>query len=70
MDGAKLSNDPLTRKFIEEGDSVHVYLGPDQHGIVNVLRDGKEVNALLTHKDVADIDEGWSIEGKKEDVLN
>lgn len=33
------------------------------------LKGGKEINAVLTHKDSADIDEGWMVPGRKEDVM-
>ncbi|EXJ54836.1 uncharacterized protein A1O5_12902 [Cladophialophora psammophila CBS 110553] len=67
--GALFRDDPLTAKYLEQGDCVHVYLAPDMHGIVNVLRGGDEVNLMITHKDVADIDEGWMQPGNPEDVL-
>lgn len=51
------------------GDSIHLHLGPDMHGFVVGLGDGKNINAVLTHKDEANIDEGWSFPGKKSDIL-
>ncbi|GME43896.1 FAD/NAD(P)-binding domain-containing protein [Neofusicoccum parvum] len=69
MEGETFRDDPLTAPFVENGDSIHLYLGPDLHGFVTCLRDGKWINAVLTHKDDADIDEGWSFPGKKSDIL-
>lgn len=51
------------------GDCVHVWVGPDMHGFVTSQRNGEEINAVLTHKDSADIEEGWSVPGKRQDVL-
>lgn len=67
--GALLRDDPLTAKYLENGDCVHVYLAPDMHGIINVLRDGEEVNMMLTHKDTGDVEEGWMQPGNIDDVL-
>lgn len=51
------------------GDQLHLYLGPDVHGFITSLRDGEEINAVLTHKDEGNVDEGWTEPGKKEEVL-
>lgn len=34
------------------------------------MRGGTKISATLTHKDLADVDEGWSFPGKREDVLS
>jgi salicylate hydroxylase len=39
------------------------------HGFITTLRDGEEINAVLTHKDTGDVDEGWTKAGKRDDVL-
>lgn len=49
---------------------MNVWVGPDVHGLVTTVCDGAQINAVLTHKDEADIAEGWSTQGKREDVLN
>ncbi|KAF4547592.1 FAD-binding domain-containing protein 22 [Elsinoe fawcettii] len=69
MDGNLLKDDPIAGKFVASGDQMSLFLGPDMHGFVNTLRDGKEVNAVLTHKDVADVPESWSEPGDIQDVL-
>jgi salicylate hydroxylase len=33
------------------------------------VRDGTEINAVLTHKDTADISEGWNFPANREDIL-
>lgn len=50
-------------------DQCHLWIGADLHGYVTTLQGGAQINAVLTHKDVADIEEGWSFPGKREDVL-
>lgn len=39
------------------------------HGFVTTIRDGEEINAVLTHKDDADISEGWNVPGHREEIL-
>lgn len=50
-------------------DTTQLWIGPDLHGFVTTIRDGTEINAVLTHKDDADISEGWNVPGKREDIL-
>ena len=61
-------DDPLVGPLLEK-DSTQLWIGPDLHGFVTLIRDGKEINAVLTHKDVADISEGWNFPAKREDIL-
>ncbi|PNS15936.1 Ubiquinone biosynthesis monooxygenase COQ6, mitochondrial [Sphaceloma murrayae] len=69
MPASLLRDDPVAGKFLANGDSMRLFLAPDMHGFVVTLRDGQEVNAVLTHKDQADVEESWSAPGRKEDVL-
>ncbi|VUC25705.1 unnamed protein product [Clonostachys rosea] len=69
VDAAFVADDPVIRKFLQNGDSIRLFLAPDMHGFITTLRHGKEINAVLTHKDVADVEEGWTQPGKREDVL-
>ena len=55
---------------IASGDSIHLWVGPDVHGLVTTVCDGAQINAVLTHKDVADVAEGWSEPGNRQDVLD
>lgn len=50
-------------------DTNQLWIGPDLHGFVTVLRDCTEINAVLTHKDEADISEGWNFPGYRKDIL-
>ncbi|EXJ53392.1 uncharacterized protein A1O5_13381 [Cladophialophora psammophila CBS 110553] len=68
MDGELLKSDALAEKFLDN-DAIRLFIAPDMHGFVTTLRNGKEVNAVLTHKDEADIEEGWNKRGDIKDVL-
>ncbi|KAH7155949.1 salicylate hydroxylase [Dactylonectria macrodidyma] len=68
VDAKAVSEDPLTAKFVKQ-DKIRLFLAPDMHCIITTLRNGSEVNAVLTHKDTADIEEGWNKPGDKADVL-
>jgi len=63
----RLKDDPALNHFTKK-DYINVWIGPDMHGFVTSLRNGKEINWVLTHKDEANIDEGWAIPGNMEDV--
>lgn len=54
--------------YINNGDCVNIWIGPDMHLVQNTLRDGEEFNWILTHKDSADIAESWFTEGNMDDV--
>lgn len=69
MDTELVKDDPLIAKFFEGGDTLRLFLAPDMHGFIATLRNGKEINAVLTHKDSTDVDESWTQPGSKEDVL-
>ncbi|CAN8102199.1 unnamed protein product [Discula destructiva] len=71
MDAAPFRADPVTKCFFDspDEDQMHVWVGPDLHGLVLTVQNGKYINAVFTHKDVGDVEEGWSFPGKKEDVL-
>lgn len=58
VDADAVSDDPLIAKFLRDGDSLRLFLAPDMHGFITTLRNGKEINAVLTHKDVGDFEEG------------
>ena len=68
VDGAEILKDPVTAKFGGR-EKLSLFLAPDMHCIIGCLRQGKFVNAVLTHKDDANIEEGWNQPGRKEDVL-
>jgi salicylate hydroxylase len=65
--GERLKDDPLVARFLEQ-DLIYAWIGPDMHGFVTSLRDGKEINWVLTHRDHANVDEGWAIPGNMDDV--
>lgn len=70
-DSSSLKEDPeIYEAFMKDGDSTTAFLGPDCHGFVVYTRG--QLNVVLTHKDdhdLADITEGWSVPGNKEDAL-
>ena len=70
MNGDLLKDDPLVGKWIDGGDSIHLFLGTDMHGFVTVLRDGRELNAVLTHKDDFDVEESWNAPGEYDSVVS
>jgi salicylate hydroxylase len=49
---------------------MNLWIGADLHGFVSTLRGGKDINAVLTHKDVSDVAEGWNFPGNRQDVLD
>jgi hypothetical protein len=64
---------PITRHLITDippgGDRRDVWIGPDVHFISVCVKNGKEFSWKVTHKDDADVEEGWVLRGNKEDVL-
>ncbi|ORY03751.1 hypothetical protein BCR34DRAFT_634805 [Clohesyomyces aquaticus] len=68
-DAAIFRDDPLISPLLKAGDTTQLWIGPDQHGFVTVIRDGNEINAVLTHKDEADISEGWNFPANRDDIL-
>jgi len=42
--------DPMTRGFVENGDTFTGWLGQDVHFLVAVLKGGKDISWVLTHK--------------------
>lgn len=67
FNGAALKDDPQCREFVEK-ECVNIWIGHDVHMVQNTLRDGKEFNWILTHKDVEDIKESWFQPGDMDDV--
>ncbi|CAG8961316.1 hypothetical protein HYFRA_00013777 [Hymenoscyphus fraxineus] len=65
--GAYLKDLPLCRGFIEQ-ECVNIWIGNDIHLVQNTLRDGDEVNWIITHKDTEDIKESWFLPGDMEAV--
>jgi salicylate hydroxylase len=59
----------LYGELILPRDCVNLWIGPDLHGFVTTVRSGTEINAVLTHKDVANIGEGWQFPGNREEIL-
>ncbi|KAF8989689.1 monooxygenase [Cyathus striatus] len=65
-----IDQDSLTDFMCKGEDVVYGWIGPDMHFITSCSQGGQAVSCVLTHKDDADIDESWSFEGKKEEVLD
>lgn len=66
----KFADDPLVGPLLAGGDTTQLWIGPDLHGFVTVLRNATEINAVLTHKDTADVSEGWNFPANRQDVLD
>ena len=60
---------PLCRDLLRGGDSMSLFIGPDTHGFIAVSEKMKIVVWFVTHRDVHDIQESYSLLGRKEDVL-
>ncbi|EXJ66707.1 uncharacterized protein A1O5_10378 [Cladophialophora psammophila CBS 110553] len=69
MDADLVRDDPLISKFLQEGDQLRLFLAPNMHGFITTLRNAKEINAVLTHRDIGNVEEGWTKPGSREDVL-
>ncbi|EXJ89779.1 hypothetical protein A1O3_02846 [Capronia epimyces CBS 606.96] len=67
FEAAHLRGDPLTAEFVER-ECVNIWIGRDKHLVQNTLRNGAEVNWILTHKDTADIQESWFQPGNMHEV--
>ncbi|KUJ06320.1 salicylate hydroxylase [Mollisia scopiformis] len=67
-DAKMFKDDELVSPLLEK-DTTQLWIGPDLHGFVSILRDCTEINAVLTHKDEADISEGWNLPGYRKDIL-
>ncbi|KPI42132.1 6-hydroxynicotinate 3-monooxygenase [Cyphellophora attinorum] len=68
-DSAIFKDDPLVSPLLDK-DTTQLWIGPDLHGFVTTIRDGTGINAVLTHKDVADISEGWNLPAERQDILD
>lgn len=51
------------------GDRRDVWIGPDVHFISVCVKNGKEFSWKVTHKDAADVEEGWVLRGDIADAL-
>lgn len=73
FDAKTISDNPITRHLVTDippgGDRRDVWLGPDVHFISACVKNGKEFSWKVTHKDEADVEEGWVLRGDKDDVL-
>ncbi|CAK7222051.1 hypothetical protein SBRCBS47491_004737 [Sporothrix bragantina] len=69
MNADLIRDDPIAGKFTAPDDRIRLFLAPDMHGFISTMRGGREINAVLTHKDTEDIDEEWAKEGNKEQIL-
>ncbi|KAH8149816.1 uncharacterized protein LAJ45_05968 [Morchella importuna] len=65
-----VTTDPLTKEFVENGDTHTGWLGDDMHLLVASCKGGKEISWVCTRKDDSNLEESWSSKGKVEDVLN
>ncbi|KAK4224932.1 hypothetical protein QBC38DRAFT_484386 [Podospora fimiseda] len=63
-----MQSDPLLNTYLGNQDSVNFWIGPDMHVVQNTLRQGKEFNWILTHKDDGDIPESWFQPGDMNEV--
>lgn len=45
-----ISTDPLTKEFVENGDTHTGWLGPDVHLLVASCKQGKEISWVCTHR--------------------
>jgi hypothetical protein len=59
----------LIRDVPPGGDRREIWVGPDVHFITGCLKNAKEFTWKVTHKDIADVEEGWVLPGKVEDAL-
>jgi hypothetical protein len=59
----------LIRDVLPGGDRREIWIGPDAHFITGCLKGGKEFTWKVTHKDEADVEEGWVLEGDIDDAL-
>ncbi|KAJ5793934.1 hypothetical protein N7457_000533 [Penicillium paradoxum] len=67
-DGTALRNDPLVQHLVKD-DSLGLWIGPDIHALALSFQGGSLINMGVTHKDDTDIEEGWRVPAKKEDVM-
>ncbi|PNP74970.1 hypothetical protein FNYG_11694 [Fusarium nygamai] len=66
----RLLDDPLTHHLVSPGkDSSYVWIGEDQHAIVNFNTSLRRMGAFVTHKDTYTVEESWSYPGKVKDML-
>ena len=69
FDSKPILENPRTRFMVENGDYHIIWLGPDIHFIAASIKEGKDFNWVCTHKDEADVEEGWQVPGRIEDAL-
>ncbi|CAK7217495.1 hypothetical protein SCUCBS95973_003174 [Sporothrix curviconia] len=69
MDADRIRDDPLAGKFKTSEDHIRLFLAPDMHGFINTMGGGEQINAVLTHKDTGDIDEAWTKEANKDEIM-
>ena len=69
----KILENPITEHLIRDkppgGDRRDVWIGPDVHFISACVKNGKEFSWKVTHKDAADVEEGWVLRGDIADAL-
>lgn len=59
FDSAVLADDPDTAWMVTNGDRHCCWIGPDIHFIAASIKNGKDFSWVCTHKDEADVEEGW-----------
>jgi hypothetical protein len=73
FDAKVIRDNPITRHLVTDippgGDRRDVWLGPDVHFISACVKNGKEFSWKVTHKDEADVEEGWVLSGNKDEAL-
>lgn len=69
FDGAIISNNPVTKHLLADGDTHQGWIGPDIHFLLCGLKDGKAFNWVMTHKDDGNIEESWQFPGNISDAL-
>lgn len=64
-----LKQNPVTRHLVQ-GDTHNGWIGRDVHFLAAVVKGGREISWVCTHKDDAGIEEeSWQFPGKVDDVL-
>jgi hypothetical protein len=59
----------LIKNVPQGGDRREVWVGPDAHFITGCLKNATEFTWKVTHKDTADVEEGWVLPGSIDDAL-
>ncbi|KAF2834777.1 FAD/NAD(P)-binding domain-containing protein [Patellaria atrata CBS 101060] len=69
FDSKDMLADPETAHFCNQGDTFQGWIGQDVHFLFSTIKNGSDCCWVLTHRDLADIDESWQFPGHLPDVL-